>query len=123
MRAGEIDDLDRDIEPGDEDFGFPNVVDATVMNSVSVYRDEDGAYTATGYQDFRYSEWAPGEPEDEEGREAVSLTLTATELVIAPPAPGSPPAAGIPEPSLWALMILGFGAAGVSLRRRLDLTV
>jgi len=54
---------------------------------------------------------------DAEGREAVSLTLTAAELVIAPPA------AAIPEPSAWALMILGFAAAGVSLRRRFDLTV
>jgi hypothetical protein len=32
------------------------------------------------------------------------------------PAPGVP--AGVPEPSAWALMILGFGAAGAALRRR-----
>ena len=52
----------------------------------------------------------------EQGQEAVSLTLTATQLVIAPPAAG-PPAGGIPEPAAWALMILGFGGAGAALRR------
>lgn len=53
---------------------------------------------------------------DEQGREVVSLALTATELVIAPPA-ASPPAA-IPEPGAWSLMILGFAGAGAALRRR-----
>jgi hypothetical protein len=28
------------------------------------------------------------------------------------------PAAGVPEPAAWTLMILGFGAAGAMLRRR-----
>jgi hypothetical protein len=34
--------------------------------------------------------------------------------------PGDPndPVGGIPEPGTWALMILGFGAAGAALRRR-----
>ena len=53
---------------------------------------------------------------DAQGREAVSLTLTATQLVIAPPAAGPPPAP-VPEPQAWALMILGFLGAGASLRR------
>lgn len=53
----------------------------------------------------------------EEGVEAVSLTLTATRLVIAPPAEG-PPASPAPEPAGWALLILGFGAAGAALRRQ-----
>jgi hypothetical protein len=30
----------------------------------------------------------------------------------------APPTGGVPEPSAWALMILGFGAAGAALRRR-----
>ncbi|MBX3482693.1 PEPxxWA-CTERM sorting domain-containing protein [Phenylobacterium sp.] len=30
----------------------------------------------------------------------------------------TPPGGGIPEPSAWALMILGFGASGAALRRR-----
>lgn len=30
----------------------------------------------------------------------------------------TPPVPGIPEPGTWALMILGFGAVGASLRRR-----
>jgi hypothetical protein len=30
----------------------------------------------------------------------------------------APVAAGVPEPGTWALMILGFGVAGVALRRR-----
>jgi len=50
------------------------------------------------------------------GREAVSLTLTATQLVIAPPAVDPPGA--IPEPAAWMVMILGFGGAGAALRRR-----
>jgi hypothetical protein len=31
---------------------------------------------------------------------------------------GTSGAVGVPEPSVWALMLLGFGAAGVALRRR-----
>ncbi|MDZ4373708.1 MAG: PEPxxWA-CTERM sorting domain-containing protein [Phenylobacterium sp.] len=31
---------------------------------------------------------------------------------------GDPPVGGVPEPGTWALMILGFGGAGVMLRRR-----
>ena len=30
----------------------------------------------------------------------------------------SVPAAAVPEPAAWALMILGFGGAGAQLRRR-----
>ncbi len=52
----------------------------------------------------------------EQGEEAVSLTLTASQLVVAPPA-AAPPTGGVPEPAAWALMILGFGAAGAALRR------
>ncbi len=29
--------------------------------------------------------------------------------------------AGVPEPSTWAMMILGFGLAGAAVRRRRDL--
>ena len=32
--------------------------------------------------------------------------------------PGGGPVGGVPEPSAWALMILGFGATGALLRRR-----
>ena len=53
---------------------------------------------------------------DDLGREVVSLTLTATELAIAPPAAGPPPG-GVPEPAVWSLMILGFGGVGAALRR------
>lgn len=51
----------------------------------------------------------------QQGQEAVSLTLTATQLVIAPPA-AAPPGA-VPEPAAWALLILGFGGVGAALRR------
>ena len=34
-----------------------------------------------------------------------------------PPPPPPPPPGGIPEPTTWALMILGFGGAGAMLRR------
>lgn len=53
---------------------------------------------------------------DDLGREVVSLTLTATELAIAPPAPG-PPVGAVPEPAAWSLLILGFGGVGAALRR------
>ena len=59
-----------DVQFGDRGSGYPEIVDATVMNSVSIDRDYDGNLTATGSQVFRYSDWAPGDPEDEEGREA-----------------------------------------------------
>lgn len=35
-----------------------------------------------------------------------------------PPFPPGPPTAAVPEPSAWALLILGFGAVGTCLRRR-----
>jgi hypothetical protein len=37
---------------------------------------------------------------------------------LAPPPPGPTGGGGVPEPSVWAMMILGFGAAGAALRRR-----
>jgi hypothetical protein len=37
---------------------------------------------------------------------------------ITPAEPPGPPVTPIPEPSTWALMILGFGLAGAGLRRR-----
>ncbi len=36
----------------------------------------------------------------------------------APPPPPPPPPTGVPEPATWAMMIIGFGAAGSMLRRR-----
>ncbi len=45
------------------------------------------------------------------GSLAFSLTSTGS-----PPPP--PPPATVPEPSSWALMIIGFGAAGAALRGR-----
>jgi len=35
-----------------------------------------------------------------------------------PVQPPETPPGGVPEPASWALMILGFGAVGASLRRR-----
>ncbi|MBL8556893.1 MAG: PEPxxWA-CTERM sorting domain-containing protein [Phenylobacterium sp.] len=34
------------------------------------------------------------------------------------PGGGDPPVGGVPEPATWALMLVGFGAAGAGLRRR-----
>ena len=44
----------------------------------------------------------------------LSLNLNSTDVVI------TPPTGGVPEPAGWALMILGFGAAGAALRARRD---
>lgn len=32
--------------------------------------------------------------------------------------PPPPPAPGVPEPAAWAMMVVGFGAAGAAVRRR-----
>ncbi|PZQ56033.1 MAG: hypothetical protein DI570_21305, partial [Phenylobacterium zucineum] len=52
--------------------------------------------------------------------------LTEVVLPPGPPPPGPPvtetPGTVVPEPSAWALMILGFGAVGVGLRRRRAIT-
>lgn len=42
------------------------------------------------------------------------LTMTTTRTVDDPP-----PVGGVPEPGIWALLILGFGAVGAAMRRRL----
>lgn len=39
-------------------------------------------------------------------------------LEVAPDALPTPGGGGVPEPGTWGLMLLGFGAAGVALRRR-----
>lgn len=41
------------------------------------------------------------------------LTMSATRTVDDPP-----PVTGVPEPGTWALLILGFGAIGAAMRRR-----
>ena len=46
-------------------------------------------------------------------------TVLIPETVIAPPPPPPPPIPlGVPEPATWALMLVGFGAIGLTLRRR-----
>jgi hypothetical protein len=46
-----------------------------------------------------------------------SATATLTYDYTAPPPPPPPPVP-VPEPGVWALMILGFGTVGATLRRR-----
>lgn len=36
---------------------------------------------------------------------------------VIPPPPAPPPVAAVPEPSTWALMLIGFAAVGASIRR------
>lgn len=36
---------------------------------------------------------------------------------------GEPPTAPVPEPAAWAVMLMGFGAAGARLRRRIPVSV
>ena len=45
-------------------------------------------------------------------------TVLIPETIIAPPPPPPPVLPGVPEPATWALMLLGFGAIGLTLRRR-----
>ena len=45
------------------------------------------------------------------GNLGVGLDNVRVEIGVAPPG-------GVPEPAAWALMIVGFGASGISLRRR-----
>ena len=52
---------------------------------------------------------------DMEGRSFASLR--ATQLVVSPN-PGVPTGGAVPEPATWAMMILGFGGVGCTLRRR-----
>ncbi|MBU1374647.1 MAG: PEPxxWA-CTERM sorting domain-containing protein [Alphaproteobacteria bacterium] len=48
-----------------------------------------------------------------------TIRITKREAVIPDPDPDPGPGPGpVPEPSTWALLILGFGAAGAALRRR-----
>ncbi|HEY3951307.1 PEPxxWA-CTERM sorting domain-containing protein [Phenylobacterium sp.] len=47
------------------------------------------------------------------GRDSYAMILTVTGDVVA-----GAPVTGVPEPAAWALMILGFGAVGASLRAR-----
>lgn len=53
------------------------------------------------------------------GRGSVAIDRIAVDVkaVDAPPPP-PPPMPAIPEPATWAMMILGFGAAGSMIRRR-----
>jgi hypothetical protein len=51
------------------------------------------------------------------GADLAGAVLTPTKLVVA----RDGGAGGVPEPAAWALMILGFGGAGVMLRRRAGL--
>ena len=44
-------------------------------------------------------------------------TVDIPETAIAPPPPPPPPP-GVPEPATWAMMLTGFGAIGLTLRRR-----
>ena len=48
-----------------------------------------------------------------QGFQYVGLNNVSVTLIRAAPATG-----GVPEPASWALMILGFGGVGASLRRR-----
>jgi len=57
-------------------------------------RDDDGGHAATDYADGR-----------EFAFESIEITSRLT-------------GAGVPEPATWALLIVGFGIAGVGLRRR-----
>ena len=46
-------------------------------------------------------------------------TVLIPDTVITPPPPPPPPILpGVPEPATWALMLVGFGAVGLTLRRR-----
>lgn len=71
--------------------------------------------SVTGTGSFKFASFNPAQgfdPLDAEGGLTVR-SLLISEYVAPPPGGGA-----VPEPSTWALMILGFGAAGAILRRR-----
>jgi PEP-CTERM motif len=49
--------------------------------------------------------------------QTTSDTNTGLDNIYAGPIPGASPS-GVPEPSTWAMMLFGFGAIGVAMRRR-----
>lgn len=65
-----------------------------------------GIDNATGFFEFDFGSAVNGISLNVPGSSGVVLYQT-----------GAPPPGGIPEPSTWAMMLLGFGAVGFSLRR------
>ncbi len=49
--------------------------------------------------------------------ETLTLNQTGSSAYSASASIDSPPAGGVPEPASWALMLIGFGAAGAFIRR------
>lgn len=56
-------------------------------------------------------------PSDDSGSFAVNGLLTFAPPVVTPP-DGPPPVSVVPEPGTWAMMILGFCAVGMAMRRQ-----
>lgn len=52
------------------------------------------------------------------GVDVANYRMTTADIYRAMTAPPGPTPGAVPEPGAWALMILGFGAAGATLRRR-----
>ena len=68
-----------------------------------------GDLTRLGHQYDPFAEWWNGDIDTLKVFHGAATLAEATAPIPAP---------GIPEPSSWALMILGFGSAGAALRRR-----
>jgi hypothetical protein len=67
-----------------------------------------GVGNSTGFFEFNFTSPVNGISLNIPGSSGVVLYLTQT-----PP----PPPSSVPEPATWAMMLLGFGAAGVAMRR------
>jgi hypothetical protein len=91
---------------------YEDYIREAVYGDIPLGMDVDGAalFAINGLRRFDFSLAVAGVAQFADATLSLELTQTG-----GPPAGPGP---GVPEPATWALMLLGFGAAGAALRRR-----
>jgi hypothetical protein len=93
------------LTPFEVELSADNFYRGTATTRVSGVSDEEFAAIMASLRAIQiFGDWNPGT--DTVGLDNVAMSIRT--------------AAAVPEPTTWALMILGFGAAGAALRRRTD---